>query len=229
MTEYTPKFGDVLQYKNGNTALMVTNYYPFSKEIDFIYLSASAKSYRASLKYFSDYIGDIKFINRKTLKDLKESYGFENKQMLRFYPIEKSIKDNNENNDINLSEKIESEQKMTTLYEIPSKTKSGKSRFGTKLATNSNGEIVLEIKGTNGSVEAFDPKTITEVAPYTVSAYDRTGSTFHYTTEKNSVKVGDIIMIGNNIDTCIVIRELDTKSKKPITTLKGIKILTEKL
>lgn len=53
---------------------------------------------------------------------------------------------------------------MTQLYQ----TKEDTPRFGTQIATNSKGQMVLEMKGGNGEVEAFGTNDIEEVMPYTI-------------------------------------------------------------
>lgn len=63
------------------------------------------------------------------------------------------------------------------LYEIKL---IGETVFGHKLAVNSKGEWVMEIKGT-GSVIAVDKSTVTKVVPFTVSVkYTESGTEYHY-------------------------------------------------
>lgn len=63
------------------------------------------------------------------------------------------------------------------LYEIKL---IGETVFGHKLAVNSKGEWVMEIKGT-GSVIAVDKSTVTKVVPFTVSIkYNEQGTEYHY-------------------------------------------------
>lgn len=54
---------------------------------------------------------------------------------------------------------------MSKLYE----TVGEPTMFGTKIATNSQGQYVLEMKGKNGEVKAYDPSDLKEVLPYTVT------------------------------------------------------------
>lgn len=64
-----------------------------------------------------------------------------------------------------------------TLYEI--KTTSG-TIFGHKLAVNSQGMWVMEIKGT-GNVVAVDKETVSKVVPYTIGVkYTEGGTVYHY-------------------------------------------------
>ena len=119
---------------------------------------------------------------------------------------------------------------MSTLYE----TEDG--RFGTKLATNSEGKVVLEIKGSKGEVEAFAPETIKEVVPYTVSVQFIEGNDARYGKPKNysfiskegQVQAGDIIFVDGSPNMARVTK-LNTKSRQATKELKGRKVLTEDL
>lgn len=96
----------------------------------------------------------------------------------------------------------EKEKTVSNLYQ----TKDGK--FGTYLATNSAGLIVLEMKG-SGAAEAYDKKDLEIVRPYTVALKSAQGIQ-HYRAKKGSLAVGDIIINGFTI---YVVTELDTKSE----------------
>lgn len=85
---------------------------------------------------------------------------------------------------------------MTTqLYQ----TKEPIPRFGTYLTKNSQGQIVLEMKGAGGQVEAFDSTKVDEVMPYTVELTrfqggDNDGPNKIYEMKEGSVKVGDVLV-----------------------------------
>lgn len=119
---------------------------------------------------------------------------------------------------------------MTTLYQTNEK----KPRFGTKLATNSEGKVVLEIKGT-GEVEAFKPEDITEVVPYTVSveflegsnSYNRSQN-YSYITTEGAVSTGDIIFVEPSGNMARVTK-VNTKSRKATKELKGRKVATTEI
>ncbi len=100
---------------------------------------------------------------------------------------------------------------MTELYQ----TKTAPERFGTFLAKNSRGEIVLEIKGT-GEVVAFKPDEIEVVTPYTVNLQplDKALSSVHVLATIGEVELQDVLL---ELDTGIVFRvtALDTKAKSP--------------
>lgn len=114
---------------------------------------------------------------------------------------------------------------MTTLYETNEKP----ARFGTELAKNSKGEIVIEIKGT-GEVVAFKPEDLSEVVPYTVQVDILGGSNPRgvrtYVTQPGSVAVGDLILIDGTKGFGQVVR-IDTKERAATAELKGRKISTE--
>ena len=85
--------------------------------------------------------------------------------------------------------------------------------YGTKLAVNSAGQYVLEVKGTN-QIITKDVDELVEVLPYTFMA--KIGNTeCHFTGTAGSLKKGDIIIQSiNGIATKIwTVKELDTKNK----------------
>jgi len=74
-----------------------------------------------------------------------------------------------------------------------------KPRFGTFLTKNSHGKIVLEMKGKDGEVEAFDPKDLEEVLPYTVALTrfnggQNDGETRHYQFKQGLLKEDDVLV-----------------------------------
>ncbi|RWB08825.1 MAG: hypothetical protein EOQ39_18555 [Mesorhizobium sp.] len=109
---------------------------------------------------------------------------------------------------------------MTKLYQ----TITDPNRFGSFLAYNSAGQIVLEMKGTAGGVEAFNQDAVEEVRPYTVGAASG-GSLRHFITKKGSVDRGDVVITPTGM--LLHICKLDTKSAKVEGTLKGRKLLSE--
>lgn len=100
-----------------------------------------------------------------------------------------------------LHENFPKEEIMTTptLYQ----TKDGK--FGTELARNSEGKIVLELKGT-GDVIAIDPSDLTEVRPYTVNVAGG-----HYEAPKGVLKKGDLLILNGRVEP---VHEIDTGCRK---------------
>lgn len=118
------------------------------------------------------------------------------------------------------------ETTMTKLYE----TKEETPRFGTYLATNSAGKIVLEMKGT-GVVETFERKEIEEVKPYTVRVrYNGCGGSktngYEFFSKKGDVEKGDVVFLTDYQEFAVVV-EVDTKSNRATKTLHGRKLVSE--
>ena len=105
---------------------------------------------------------------------------------------------------------------MTDLYQVkgPAETP----RFGTKLAENSNGEYVLEMKGEDGKVEAFHPSLIDLVVPYTIQLVSVPPSEagMHLQCEPGKVKKDDILLNTGN-GKMFRVAALDTKNRNPKT------------
>ena len=99
--------------------------------------------------------------------------------------------------------------------------------YGTKLAMNSAGEYVLEIKGT-GQIVTMDPQLLTEVIPYTFMAMN--GSTEkHFISTEGKVSVGDTLIQTSAATLKIwVVKETDTKNKNAVK-FTGRRIVTEKI
>ncbi len=101
---------------------------------------------------------------------------------------------------------------MNTLYQTNDKTP----RFGTFLAKNSKGEIVLEMKGEGGAVEAFNADEIEEVQPYTVNLQpiDKSLSSVQVICHKRQVELDDVLL---ELDTGLIWRvtKLDTRCRSP--------------
>jgi hypothetical protein len=112
-----------------------------------------------------------------------------------------------------------------SLYEINRfDTKS----YGYKLAVNSQGQWVMEIKG-SGDVIAVDKTSVSEVIPYTIGVKFATiGTVYHYFNEAKDLVKGDAIIMegyaGGNYQIAMVVG-VDTKAKnatKEIDYLKKI-------
>jgi hypothetical protein len=112
------------------------------------------------------------------------------------------------------------ETTMSKLYQ----TKEETPRFGTKLAVNSAGKTVLEMKGT-GEVLAFDKHEIEIVHPYTVDVlFPGTSTHYSYLSRKGEVEVGDLLLIDDERVAKVV--RVDTKSPRATKPLKGRKVLS---
>lgn len=102
-----------------------------------------------------------------------------------------------------------------TLYEINDDVTGV--RFGTKLAVNSLGRWVMEIKGT-GAVEAIDPKKISKVMPYTIGVqFSNNGTIYHYLSKVGAVEKGAFYIVDSVVSTnyqMARVVDVDTKSDK---------------
>ena len=89
--------------------------------------------------------------------------------------------------------------------------------YGHYLATNSNGDWVMEVKGT-GTIYAVPKKNVQEVLPFTVGVkFGDSGKTYHYLAEAGKIDLGFYIVSSaleyDNKDYVIVqVVGLDTKS-----------------
>lgn len=121
-------------------------------------------------------------------------------------------------------EEEETMENEITLYQ----TNEATPRFGTKLAVNSAGKIVLEMKG-SGNVEAFDKDAVSVVMPYTVDVtFQGGGGNYAFRTLPGEVEVGDLLAL-HGYDNFATVVAIDTKSPKATKDLVGRRILTAKL
>ncbi len=118
------------------------------------------------------------------------------------------------------------EDAMSKLYEIKHE---GKVLYGNKLAVNSLGHWVMEIKGT-GEVISVDQVMVEEVMPYTIGVQFETGkTTYHYLSEKGKYNVGDVCILDAPMGRAIVnVVAVDTKSQSATKQFTPIaKLVTE--
>lgn len=103
--------------------------------------------------------------------------------------------------------------------------------FGTKLATNSDGKWVMEIKGDSAKIIAIDPKAVKKVIPYSVSVTFGRASLkqYAYWANKGDVVVGQMVILTDG--SIVTVRKLDTQSEAATKWLTGMAlqgtILTE--
>ena len=107
-----------------------------------------------------------------------------------------------------------------TLYQVK-----GTEIYGTKLATNSSGQFVLEMKG-SGEVKAYPKEQLEEVLPFTVAVQFLHGTNnqkYHYLYDGPvKLRVGDLLFIESTTGSCFAkVTDVDTKSKKAMTVLTG--------
>lgn len=116
---------------------------------------------------------------------------------------------------------------MSKLFQI--NNGDNEPKFGTYLATNSVGHLVLEIKGT-GEVRAFPPEEVSEVKPYTVAlkfvgiaSQARSQSQTHYRSKPGALERGDMVIF---VDGAIaIVTKIDTKSEAAQSLGKGVRKL----
>ncbi len=103
------------------------------------------------------------------------------------------------------------EAKMSKLYEIQV---SDKKLYGHKLAVNSQGHWVMEVKGT-GEVLAVDKQYVEEVMPHTIGVqFETSKTTYHYLAEAGKYSVGDFFVVDAPMGRAIVnVVSVDTKSQ----------------
>lgn len=96
------------------------------------------------------------------------------------------------------------------LYEIKAE---GNTRYGHKLAVNSQGYWVMEIKGT-GEVLAVDRSFVQEILPYSIGVQFESGKTiYHYLGEAGKHQVGDMFVLDTPKGRAIVqVVAVDTKN-----------------
>lgn len=113
-----------------------------------------------------------------------------------------------------------------TLFQV-----TGEDLFGTYMATNSKGQYVLEMKGKDGEVKAYNADAVEEVVPYTIGVRKVTSegnsrSVIHWQVKPDAVVKGDLLVNGDG--TRFVVKALDTKSKRTQKTPTDLrKIMTE--
>lgn len=118
------------------------------------------------------------------------------------------------------------EEDMNKLYEIQL---NDKKLYGHKLAVNSQGHWVMEIKGT-GEVISVDKCYVEEVMPHTIGVQFETGKTvYHYLAEAGKHNVGDFYVVDALHGRAIVnVVGVDTKSGSATKQFNPIaKLVTE--
>ncbi len=104
---------------------------------------------------------------------------------------------------------------METLYQ----TTSLPTRFGVKIATNSRGKYVLEMKDGRGGVEVFEPHLLEKVVPFTVDLeplvkHNNRQGNIHLVAKPDQVEKDDILLELNTGEIWRVV-QLDTKNRSP--------------
>ena len=102
--------------------------------------------------------------------------------------------------------------------------------YGHKLAVDSTGKWVMEIKGT-GEVRSFDKSVIEEVMPYTISVQFKEGQqVYSYLANKDQVELNAFYIFDAALGRAIAqVVKLDTKSPAATTEFKPLAKLTTEL
>ena len=117
----------------------------------------------------------------------------------RVHTLHKAIKTDKKENDMN------------NLYEF---TMNDKQLFGTKIAVNSAGLWVMEVKG-SGDVVTVDKDKVEEVIPHTIGVrFLGNGPTYHYFAPKGKFNKGFYLFSNQNGANLVEVSALDTKSKQ---------------
>lgn len=116
-----------------------------------------------------------------------------------------------------------------TLYQF---TVNADTKYGTYLATNSQGMFVMEEKG-SGVIYTVNKDVVEKVMPYTIDVVflNSTDTVYGYLAETNKYKVGDVYLLKTPLGHSLVtVVKVDTKSKKATKDFNPIsKITTETL
>lgn len=115
------------------------------------------------------------------------------------------------------------------LYEIK---QDGETKYGNKLAVDSNGNWVMELIGGTGGIISVPKTSVEEVRPHTISISFEKGKTkYAYLADKGKYQVGEFYIFDSRYGRSIVeVTAVDTKSSSAITEFTPIaKLLTEKV
>jgi hypothetical protein len=121
-------------------------------------------------------------------------------------------------------------ESMNTLYKVIETEE-----YGTFLTKDSQGKLVLELKGSN-KVASFSSDELEEVVPYTIDIQFQTGGDIYtFTSEKGTLELGDLVVpygrvyegpYGRDI---AQVTGVDTKNKKATKPFKGWKLQTQRI
>lgn len=127
---------------------------------------------------------------------------------------------------------IPTEKENTEMKNKLYQTKEAAARFGMLLATNSQGKLVLEMKGT-GEVLAFDSTEVEVVTPYTFGVkFPNNHTEYHYLGKAGEVEVGDMIMLDSSpVGKFEIARvtSINTRSEVATVIFRGSKLVTQRI
>lgn len=129
----------------------------------------------------------------------------------------------------NTTEQKETNEMNGKLYQ----TNEATPRFGTLLTTNSQGDLVLEMKGASGAVEVFNANSVTVVTPYTFGVkFGGIGQEYSYLGKEGEVEVGDLLVLDESPRGELNVAKVtgvNTKAGNATKTFKGVKLVTKRL
>ncbi len=130
------------------------------------------------------------------------------------------------------TENTKSEKENTEMKNKLYQTKESTPRFGILLAVNSQGKLVLEMKG-SGDVIAFEKAEVEVVTPYTFAVrFPSNNIEYHYLGTDGEVEVGDMVMLDSSpVGKFEVARvtAVNTRSDTANVVFKGSKLLTKRI
>lgn len=100
-----------------------------------------------------------------------------------------------------------------TLYQVI-----GEERYGEHIATNSTGDLVLEMKGENGKVETFPKAKVKEVLPYTCVI----GGAHWEVPVEAGLEEGDLLLFPEARD-FLMVEKVDSQSKRRNQLPRGVR------
>jgi hypothetical protein len=114
---------------------------------------------------------------------------------------------------------------MNTLYKVIETEE-----YGTFLTKDSQGKLVLELKGSN-KVASFSSDELEEVIPYTIDIRFKTdGGIYTFTSEKGTLELDDLVVYEGPYGRDIAqVTGVDTKNKKSNKPFKGWKLQTQRI
>lgn len=171
-------------------------------------------------------VGDI-VISKKGTKPARVTYSYANSYWVSVTYLHNDRADSLVRENLVLyNEPTEMTQTQQNLYQF--KTATGATVYGSYLATNQNGQWVMEEKG-NGQLHTVNKNDAEEVLPYTFSVKMR-GNTTHFVGTPDQVCVGDVLMYtGGDYPEIAVVSAVNTKNKNARAKFTGRRLVTEAL
>lgn len=93
--------------------------------------------------------------------------------------------------------------------------------YGSFLTENSQGKVVLEIRGTC-EVKSYDPEEIEEVVPYTAKIEFANGQKHHYAVPAGRLQKDDIVVMGIHLGRVIDVDTKQRSHRKPEADLRKV-------